>query len=304
VSTNCVAELQNIVVPGTYEDPRFNLSKTDETCLNASNGTISVNNQTGGRSPYVFTIVAPSPAGVGTSNSTGVFTGLPGGEYAIELKDSCGGIQTRRVNVLAYDWWIEQHIGARVNCRDANFELRLRDSRGNANTNTAVFASFQYGVVNSPGDTSWFTNYQFTYDLESRRGVRLVAKDNCGNVRGVNWSDNSIPAVANVVATSFQSCNSFTATITGQVNLTNPTYCLLNSSNVQVACNNTGIFPGIQEGTYSITVRDDCFDTTITRNFVLAQPSLSLNPNVSLNRVSCDQVSASVSGLVNFTTSL
>lgn len=301
VTTNCVAELQNIVIPGTYEDPRFNLSKTDETCLNASNGTITVNNQTGGRAPYTFTIVAPSPAGVGTSNSTGVFTGLPGGEYAIELKDSCGGIQTRRINVLAYDWWIENHSGARVNCRDANFELRLRDSRGNSNTSSSVFDTFQYGVVNSSGDTSWYSSYQFTYDLESRRSVRLVAKDACGNVRGVNWSDTSIPSVANVVATSFQSCNSFTATITGQTNLTNPTYCLFNSSNVQIACNTTGIFPGIQEGTYSITVRDDCFDTTITRNFVLAQPVLSLNPNVSLNRVSCDQVSASVSGLVNFT---
>ncbi len=301
VSTNCVAELQNIIVPGTYEDPRFNLVKTDETCANASDATITVSNLTGGRSPYTFTIVAPSPAGIGTSNSTGVFSGLPGGEYAIELKDSCGGIQTRRVNVLSYDWWIEYHSGSRVNCRDGNFEIRVRDSRGNSNTNNPIFNSFQYGAVNSPGDTTWYSTYQFTYDLESRRSLRLVTKDACGNVRGVNWSDNQIPAVANVVLTSFQSCNSFTASITGQVNLNNPTYCLINSSNVQVACNSTGVFSGIQEGTYSITVRDDCFDTTITRNFSMSQPQLSLNPNVNLNRISCDQVTASVSGLVNFT---
>ncbi len=301
VTSNCVAEMQQVVVPGTYEDPRFNLSKTDETCLNSNNGTITVNNQTGGRAPYTFTIVAPSPAGIGTSNATGVFTGLPGGEYAIEMKDSCGGIQTRRVNVLAYDWWIESHSGSRVNCRDGNFSLTLRDSRGNANTSSPVFSAFQYGVVNAPGDTTWYSNRQFTYDLESRRSVRLVAKDGCGNVRGVNWNDNQLPAVANVVATSFQSCNSFTASITGQVNLTNPSYCLYNSSNVEIACNTTGIFPGIQEGSYSIRVRDLCFDTTITRNFVLRQPTLSLNPNVSLNRVGCDQVNASVSGLVNFT---
>lgn len=301
VTTNCVAERLNIIVPGTYEDPRFNLVKTDVTCANANDATITVTNQTGGRFPYTFTIVAPSPAGVGTSNSTGIFTGLPGGEYAIELKDSCGGIQTRRVNVLSYDWWIEYHSGARVNCRDGNFELRVRDSRGNSNTNNPVFNSFQYGAVNSPGDTAWYSSYQFTYDLESRRSVRLVVKDACGNVRSVNWSDNQIPAVANAVLTSFQSCNSFTATITGQVNLNNPTYCLINSSNVEVGCNTTGIFPGIQEGTYSITIRDNCFDTTITRNFTLTQPVLNLNPNVNLSRIDCNLVTASVSGLVNFT---
>lgn len=301
VTSTCVAEMQNIVVTGSYEDPRFSLIKTDVTCANGSDATITVTGLSGGRAPYSYKIVAPSPAGIGTSNNTGQFTGLPGGEYAIELTDSCGGIQTRRINVLSYDWWIENHSGTRTTCRNGNFEIRLRDSRGNSNTNSAIFNSFQYGVVNTPGDTSWNSTYQFGYPLESRRSVRLVAKDACGNVRGVNWTDNQRPSVANLVATSFQSCNSFTASISGQANLRNPTYCLINSSNVQVACNSTGSFTGIQAGAYRITVRDECFDTTITRNFTLTPPVLTLNPNVSVNRVNCNQVNASVSGLVNFT---
>ncbi|HEY8396498.1 MAG TPA: T9SS type A sorting domain-containing protein [Flavihumibacter sp.] len=301
VSSNCVAELQNIVVPGSYEDPRFSLEKTDVTCANGSDATITVTGLTGGRGPYTYKIVAPSPAGVGTTNNTGVFTGLPGGEYAIELKDSCGGIQTRRINVLPYDWWIENHSGSRTNCNNGAFQLRLRDSRGNANTSSSIFSNFKYGVVNGAGDTSWYNNYQFVHELGSRRSLRLVAKDGCGNVRFVNWTDTQIPTVANVVATSFQSCNSFTARITGQTNLNNPTYCLYNSSNVQIACNTTGQFSNIPVGTYRITVRDECFDTTITRNFVLTPPKLSMNPNVSINRTDCNAVTASVSGLVNFT---
>lgn len=301
VTSNCVAQTENIVVSGSYEDPRFNLEKTDETCLNARNATITVINQTGGRGPYTFTIVAPSPASVGTSNQTGTFSGLPGGEYAIELKDSCGGIQTRRVNVLAYDWWIESHTGARTNCRDGNFQIRVRDSRGNINTSSSVFSSFTYGAVNSPGDTVWHTNYQFTYPLQSRRSLRLVAKDGCGNVRQVNWVDNQTPSVASVVAVSYQSCNSFTASITGQTNLTNPSYCLYNNADVEIACNSTGVFAGIQVGTYRIRVRDLCFDTTINRNFVVNPPAITFNPTVSLNRTGCNETRATVSNLTNFT---
>src|SRR6478672_2456541 len=90
ITNSCQIEKDSIVVSGTYSDPRFVLTGTDVTCA-GNDGTISVNNQQFGRSPFSYTIVAPSPSKVGTTNTTGYFTNLIAGEYAVQLKDSCGG---------------------------------------------------------------------------------------------------------------------------------------------------------------------------------------------------------------------
>lgn len=301
VTTLCTVQRTNVIVAGSYVDPRFTVSKSDETCLNKSDGTITLSSLSGGRAPYTFTIVAPSPFGVGTSNNTGIFTGLTGGDYAIELKDSCGGIQTRRVTLLGYDWWIASYTGNRVNCADADFELFLQDSRGNVNTSGSTFAGFQYGVINSAGDTSWYSNFSFTHAIGTKRLVTLVVKDLCGNTKQVNWLNTVTPRVSNIVTTSNQACNSFTATITGQANLTSPTYCLYTAADVLVGCNATGSFSGITAGNYYITIADLCYDTTIRRNFVLTQPIPSAAASVSTTTVSCSTFNAAITGLVNFT---
>ncbi|ULQ58007.1 T9SS type A sorting domain-containing protein [Flavihumibacter rivuli] len=301
VTTGCEVRQDNISVTGSYTDPRFALSKSDVTCLNASDGTISVQALVGGRSPYTFTIVSPSAAGVGTSNNTGVFTGLPGGEYNIQLTDSCGGIQTRRINVLDYNWWIEVYNGNKLSCDDIRFFIGLRDSRGNLNTSGTAFSAFQYGVINSPGDTSWYSSSTFDHGVGRQRFVNLAVKDGCGNVRTVRWFSIYLPSVGSIVTTTQQACNSFTATISSQTNLTNPQFCLYNSSSTLLSCNATGIFSGLSAGAYTISIKDDCFDTTINRTFTVSQPIPSLSPNVNISRVDCNSVNVNVAGLSNFT---
>ncbi|ULQ54496.1 T9SS type A sorting domain-containing protein [Flavihumibacter fluvii] len=301
VITNCTVQRASVVVAGSYVDPRFTVTKSDETCLNKSDGTISLSSLSGGRAPYTFTIVAPSPSGIGTSNNTGLFTGLTGGDYSIELKDSCGGIQTRRVTLLGYNWWIASYAGTRINCSDAQFQMQLQDSRGNVNTSGTTFDGFQYGVINAPGDTTWYSTYDFTHTIGTKRLVTVVVKDLCGNTKQVNWVNTITPRVANLVATTNESCNSFTATITGQVNLTDPTYCLYTEADALVSCNATGSFSGIAAGSYYITIQDLCFDTTIRRNFVLNQPKPSADATVSTTMVSCTSFNAAITGLVNFT---
>jgi Secretion system C-terminal sorting domain/SprB repeat len=301
IVSGCVKDQFNVIVSGTYVDPRFSLIKTDETCLNSGNGTVTVTGQTGGRAPFSYTIVAPSPFGVGTTNGTGVFTGLKGGEYAIQLRDSCGGIQTRRVTVNAYDWWIDNLTGNRNNCTNADFSFTLRDNRGNTNTSGSVFSAFTYGVVRSVGDTQWFASRNFTFDIQTRRSLTLVAKDGCGNVKSTNWNVNPVPGVAGAASTSQQSCNSFSASITGQSGLTNPQYTLFTSANVLVSTNTNGSFSGFPAGSYYINIRDNCFDTTIRRNFTVSQPVPFLNPSVSTNRTGCKTFDATATGLTNFT---
>ncbi len=298
---NCTKDQFNIVITGSYADPRFSLNKTDETCLNAANGTISVTGLTGGRSPFIYTIISPSPFGVGTTNTTGTFANLPGGEYAIQMTDSCGGIQTRRVTILAYDWWIETSGGTRTNCDDVNFYINLKDSRGNVNTSGSFFNGYQYGWVRGVADTAWSANRSFAANIGKRRSITLVAKDLCGNVKTTPWAVNPKPIVGGTVTTSQQSCNSFSASITGQANLTNPQYCLYTSANVLVACNTTGNFTGISKGSYYINTIDACYDTTIQRAFTFSQPVPYLPASITSTRVTCSTFNAQVTGMLNWT---
>jgi len=71
--TNCTFTKSNIVVPGSYQDPRFILTGINVSCDNGNNGSITVGGQQFGTAPFAYTIVSPSPMGVGKTNSSGIF---------------------------------------------------------------------------------------------------------------------------------------------------------------------------------------------------------------------------------------
>jgi hypothetical protein len=50
--------VNNVVVIGSYNDPRFSLNKTDVVCMNGNDGSISVTGLLNGRSPFSYTIIA------------------------------------------------------------------------------------------------------------------------------------------------------------------------------------------------------------------------------------------------------
>src|SRR5262249_54554472 len=75
-----------------------------------------------------------------------------------------------------------------------------------------------------------------------------------------------VPSVGATVTVSNRACATFTATVTGQTNLTSPNYCLYDASNNQVACNTTGVFNSVPYGSYTIQIVNTCYDTTITRS--------------------------------------
>lgn len=297
INTGCVTEKYNVIVPGSYSDPRFTLIKTDVTCMNGTDGTVSVTGLLSGRSPFIYTIVAPSPTKVGTTNSTGHFTGLIAGEYAIELKDSCGGQQTRRVTILNYQWWVDGVTVGRVGCDSAQVTVKLKDSKGN----TTTFNGFKYGVVRSTGDTVWSTNSSFRFFIGNKRSVKVVVKDPCGTTTVTNWVDPNKPTVAATITTSNFLCNTFDAKATGQNNLTNPVYDLYNSSNVKVASNNTGSFTGLAYGNYCMRIKDNCYDTTIERCFSPARPKPAVAGNVTISNRGCVTFTATITGQTNLT---
>ncbi len=302
INNNCENTANNVVVDGSYDDPRFLLNKTDVSCL-GNDGTIDVDDVQYGRAPFDYTIIAPSPSNVGTTNTSGHFSNLTPGEYAIQLRDSCGGIQVRRVTIESYSWWFDNVAVTRVGCDSADATINLIDNKGNLNSSSS-FNGFTYGMVKTPGDTLWKTSKSFRFYIGTNRSVTFVAKDNCNNVIPYAWNvpNTTKPALSASVSISNTSCSTFSASITGQQNLTSPNYCLYDAGNNMLACNSTGTFNNISYGSYCIRTTDNCYDTTITRCFVQAKPVPGVAANITTDNYTCTTFRASVTGQTNLTT--
>ncbi len=297
INTNCLYQNDSITIPGNYQAPAFLMNKTDVTCINGNDGTITAYNQQFGRAPFVYRIVAPSASNIGIQNATGFFTNLLYGNYSIRLTDSCGGIQTRSMSIANYDWWINTYSVSRI-CDSAVVAINLKDSKGNTTPNS-IFNLFTYAVVRSSGDTVWNNSASFTFLLGNKRSVKLLAKDKCGNIKTVVWTETNKPSVNANVTISNQACSTFTATVTGQVNLTNPQFCLYNAVNTLINCNSTGVFNGVPYGAYCIKITDACYDTTISRCFTVNRPIPSVNANINISNRTCKDFTASVTVTTN-----
>jgi hypothetical protein len=297
ITFDCTASKFNVIVPGSYGEPRFLLSKTDVTCMNGTDGTITVNSQQFGRSPFSYSIVAPSPSGVGTTNITGTFSNLIAGEYAIQLKDSCGGQQTRRVTILNYQWWIDGVNISKVNCDTAKVTVSIKDSKGN----TSGFNGFLYAIVRAPGDTIWSNTSTFRFYIGTRRSVKVVIKDPCGTMQVASWVDPNVPSVNATVTTNNLTCNTFDVHVSGQAHLTNPTYDLYDNNNVYLGSSASGDFTSLAYGNYCMKIKDNCYDTTITRCFSATRPVPAVGSTVDITNQACSTFTATVKGQVNLT---
>ncbi|MBD0287218.1 MAG: hypothetical protein ICV79_17590 [Flavisolibacter sp.] len=70
IISNCETTVSGAVIPGSYSDPRFQLTHTNVTCA-GNDGIISVSNQQYGRAPFSYSIIAPSASNVGVVSATG-----------------------------------------------------------------------------------------------------------------------------------------------------------------------------------------------------------------------------------------
>ncbi|HEY5408117.1 MAG TPA: T9SS type A sorting domain-containing protein [Ginsengibacter sp.] len=300
IVTNCTFTQTGIIVPGSYDDPRFTLTGVDVSCDNGNNGSITSDSLTNGRSPFLYTIVAPSPMGIGTSNSSGAFNNLIAGTYSIQLTDSCGGIQTRQVTINNYTWNIDSYVFNKISCDSATGFIEVSDSKGNVSTAGGI-PGFSYGIVRQPGDTIWSNSPYFTFQLLSSSSFEVVAKDLCGNIKKFNSSVSLIASVDALVNITNKTCNTFDANLTGITNFFDGNFCLYDSSGNQLQCDSTGKFTGIPYGSYCIKAHDNCTDTIISRCFTATPPVLSIDANVLITNKICQSFTAGITGQSNLT---
>lgn len=300
-SSGCVTINDNVIVPGSYAEPKFELNKINETCRNGKNGIIQINSYSGGRSPIVYKIVAPSKAYVGRISSNGFFDHLPPGDYSVQLTDSCGAILTKKINIGEYLWQILTPEVKEKECGIAEMYIPVSDNIGNSNATTpSAFKGFKYGVVYQK-DTSWYSTPVFAYPLQKKKAIQFLVKDSCGYLENKNWISDFIPSLSDDVTTTYLSCNNFSVAVTNQKRLNNATYCLYDQQNRLKSCNNTGRFTALQPGAYRIEAKSSCYDTIIVRKFLLQKIIPSIDSAVSVSSAGCTAYKARISGLSNFT---
>lgn len=297
VVRDCSVRKDNIVVGGDYKDPRFTLSTDNIYCDNGLSGIIKVDNIEFGRYPMTFSIVDPSPMGVGTSNSSGVFNGLSAGDYAIRLTDSCGGIQTRTISVQNYTWKIDGYDFTKVSCDAVTGWIRVKDSRGNMSSTTGIPA-MQYGyLLDGTTDTVWSATANFSFNVTPNMGsVKAFAKDGCGNVKGIADDFSFFPALDNQVAITNKGCATFSAGVSGLKNFFSPTFSLYDDSGYEMASNDNGLFDDLPYGSYCIKATDLCADTTIERCFTVSTLIPSIGNDVDVSNKTCSTFDVAVTG--------
>lgn len=108
--SNPAAEQSGIIITSNYIAPTMNIPTTSTSSANkycADNGTLTASCQNG-TAPYTFTIKNNNPGGLSytqTSNNRSYqFTGLPAGNYTVEIKDNCGSEvrYTKDIYVTSY----------------------------------------------------------------------------------------------------------------------------------------------------------------------------------------------------------
>lgn len=300
IMSNCTVSVSNVVIAGSYQDPRFNLTKVDVSCDNGNNGSIAVAGLQYGRAPFLYTIVAPSPMGVGMSNPSGIFNGLSAGDYSIRLTDSCGGIQTRIVSLNNYTWRIDAYPFTKTACDQATGFIRVIDSRGNISTSGGI-PGMMYGIVRTAGDTLWSSSPNFVFRLMGHNSFQVVAKDSCGIIKRAPVSVSLTPDVGATVITSDLTCNGFSASVNNVINFFNGDFCLVGERDNIISCNNTGIFNDIPYGSYCIRAHDACTDTVISRCFTVSPPAISVDGNVLISNKTCTDFNVSITGQVGLT---
>ncbi len=300
VSTNCKFTASNVTVSGDYADPRFVLKTVSVSCDNGVNGSIMVDGLDKGRAPYSFSIVAPSPMGIGTTNGTGIFTGLMAGDYSIRLTDSCGGIQTRTVSIENYTWRIDSYSFTKFSCDSAYGYIKVVDSRGNTSTTTGI-SGMTYGIVTAPGDTIWSSDPNFRFYVNGVPSIAALAKDACGNIKSVTTSLFLFPSLGSSVTISDKTCTNFKATVTDIKNFYGATFCIYDENGDEVDCNTTGEFIGLPYGSYCIKAHDGCTDSTITRCFTVSAPIPSVANDVLISNKTCNTFTATITGQTNLT---
>lgn len=198
-------------------------------------------------------------------NSNGIFNAVPFGSYCIRIQNDPACYDT----IISRCFTVAQPVPAAGGVAITNQTCNSFTASVQVPVNLSLPQYCLYTIANALVDcnsTGVFANLPFgSYCIDLRNNSACYDT----TIRFCFTVVQPLPSVANNVSVSANDCPPFTAAITGQTGLNNPQYCLYNSNNQMLECNNTGFFTVNDFGNYCIKIQNDpaCFDTVITRCF-------------------------------------
>lgn len=211
-------------------------------------------------------------------NTTGTFNNLAFGQYCIRVINNAACYDTTILRCFTVNRPVP-FLGPNVtitNLGCSTFNAAVSGAGNVFNPQYCLYTSLNVLVVCNT--TGVFTNIpygSYCIRLQNDPACYDTIINRCFTV------NRPVPSVASSVTISNRTCFTFSATITGKVNLSNPQFCIYDNLNTLVTCNTTGIFNNLTYGNYCIRIKNDslCYDTTIVRCITV----LANNPNIDLS---------------------
>lgn len=202
-------------------------------------------------------------------------------------KDACGNIKQISANVFLFPVIDADVTQSNLTC--TNFTVSV--------TGMANFFQPEFCLYNQAG-TKLFCNTTGEFTGLSYGTYCIKARDLCADtiIERCFTVSRPVPFVADDVLISNKVCETFTAAITGQVNVTIPEYFLYNNNNVLVERNETGVFNNVPYGEYCIKTHDRCIDTTLINCFSVGKPMPFLTEILHPVYLTCTNFGLNVGG--------
>ena len=255
-----------------------NITSTTPTCVPGCDATMTVT-ATGGTPGYSYS------HGSAPAQSSNIFVNQCAGGYLVTVTDTngCTDTMSHTISTPGSPTWGLVTTDS-VDCNGGN--------DGGFTVNVNIGSAAMDSIIITAGPTTIPTTLSTASVTGTATGlvagtytVRAVDVNGCAIITNVVVAEPAVLAVGVVVVDSVD-CNGgsdggFTVPVTGGTPAYN--YCI-NTSPVQ--CNSTGIFTGLPQALYTVTITDANSCTVVT-NVLVNEPAALSYTNVTVTNVSC-----------------
>ncbi len=213
--------------------------QSDATCNGTSTGSATIA-ATGGTSPYTFTI-----HGTATSNTDGIFTGLPAGSYTFDVQDAHGCTTSQLVTIgepAAFSASIFNQSDATCNGTSTG-SASITATGG---TSPYTFTIHGTATSNTDGNFTGLAAGSYTIDVQDAHGCTTSQ---------LLTIDEPAALSASIFNQSDATCNG-TSTGSASITATGGTSPYTFTIHGTATSNTDGNFTGLAAGSYTIDVQD------------------------------------------------